>query len=251
MRTYPLGLFLLLGALAPVTRAAPPILLNFDFVTGMWNIPGLAVPTNVQLSAISASEWYVTFRSSDPAVALVDLGTGTTSPPTGIGGIESGVLRYSAPITVAFWNPVTLDPWVTSRVSVRADVFPEPGELIFIQAFDVHGAPIASALVPNPNGSALCELSAPGIHAFTFVGSPTVAFDDLSFDTPTPPAPACPADFNLDGIVDDLDFVLFAQAYDLFTVPPANPACDLNADTLVDDIDFVFFAQAYDQFVCG
>ena len=60
----------------------------------------------------------------------------------------------------------------------------------------------------------------------------------------------CPADFNSDGFVDDTDFVIFAQAYDQFTVPPANPATDLNGDSFVDDTDFVLFAQAYDQFVC-
>ena len=60
----------------------------------------------------------------------------------------------------------------------------------------------------------------------------------------------CPADFNGDTFVDDTDFVLFAQSYDLFTVPPANPATDLNGDSFVDDTDFVLFAQAYDQFVC-
>ena len=60
----------------------------------------------------------------------------------------------------------------------------------------------------------------------------------------------CPADFNADGFVDDTDFVIFAQSYDLFTVPPANPATDLNSDGFVDDTDFVIFAQAYDAFVC-
>ena len=61
---------------------------------------------------------------------------------------------------------------------------------------------------------------------------------------------ACPADFTSDGFVDDNDFVLFTQAYDAFTVPPANPACDLNGDSFVDDTDFVLFANAYDAFVC-
>ena len=56
----------------------------------------------------------------------------------------------------------------------------------------------------------------------------------------------CPADLNADGLVDDTDFVLFAQAYDNF----ADPAADFNADGLTDDIDFVLFAQAYDLFVC-
>lgn len=66
--------------------------------------------------------------------------------------------------------------------------------------------------------------------------------------------PACPADLNADGFVDDTDFVIFAQAYDLFdcgspTMPAACPA-DLNTDGYVDDTDFVLFAQQYDLFAC-
>lgn len=60
----------------------------------------------------------------------------------------------------------------------------------------------------------------------------------------------CVADFNTDRVVDDSDFVIFAQSYNLFTVPPADPACDLNDDGQVDDVDFVLFAQAYDRFSC-
>lgn len=65
---------------------------------------------------------------------------------------------------------------------------------------------------------------------------------------------ACAADFNGDQFVDDIDFVLFAQQYDLFDcAAPAMPAgcpADLNGDALVEDVDFVLFAQAYDAFVC-
>ena len=60
----------------------------------------------------------------------------------------------------------------------------------------------------------------------------------------------CPADFNGDGFVDDGDFVVFAGAYDAFTVPPADGDCDLNGDGFVDDADFVAFAGAYDAFTC-
>lgn len=66
----------------------------------------------------------------------------------------------------------------------------------------------------------------------------------------TAPQPACPADLTGDGFVDDSDFVQFAEAYDQFSVPPANPACDFTGDGFVDDSDFVQFAEAYDAFVC-
>ncbi|MBX3380005.1 MAG: endonuclease [Phycisphaeraceae bacterium] len=65
---------------------------------------------------------------------------------------------------------------------------------------------------------------------------------------------ACPGDLNGDQVVDDLDFVLFAAAYDLFdcTDPsmPAGCPSDLNGDLVVEDSDFVLFASAYDAFLC-
>lgn len=61
----------------------------------------------------------------------------------------------------------------------------------------------------------------------------------------------CPADLNGDQQVDDVDFVLFAQGYDVFDCTLQPPcAADLNGDGVVDDIDFVLFAQGYDLFVC-
>lgn len=49
-------------------------------------------------------------------------------------------------------------------------------------------------------------------------------------------------DINIDGFVDDTDFVLFATAYDLFETPDG----DFNGDGFTDDADFVLFANAYD-----
>lgn len=62
----------------------------------------------------------------------------------------------------------------------------------------------------------------------------------------TRPAPKCPADLNADGLVDDLDFVLFVGAYEFLTTP----AADLNYDGVTDDGDFPAFATAYDALVC-
>ncbi|MGH7242624.1 MAG: hypothetical protein ACREJD_04335 [Phycisphaerales bacterium] len=65
---------------------------------------------------------------------------------------------------------------------------------------------------------------------------------------------SCKNDFNDDTYVDDTDFVLFANAYDiLFCNDPDMPAgcpADLNSDGFVDDADFQVFGQAYDALVC-
>jgi hypothetical protein len=67
-------------------------------------------------------------------------------------------------------------------------------------------------------------------------------------------SPSCPADLTNDGVVDDSDFVQFADAYNtLDCADPAMPAgcpADLNADVFVDDSDFVLFATAYNELLC-
>lgn len=64
----------------------------------------------------------------------------------------------------------------------------------------------------------------------------------------------CPGDLTLDGVVDDVDFMAFAQAYFTMTCESAKmrPGCaaDLDGDGLVGDTDFEVFALAYDVFVC-
>ncbi len=65
---------------------------------------------------------------------------------------------------------------------------------------------------------------------------------------------SCAADFNLDGLVEDKDFVMFADSYDVLLCPdPAMPPfcrADLNHDLLVDDTDFTLFASAYNALLC-
>lgn len=67
----------------------------------------------------------------------------------------------------------------------------------------------------------------------------------------------CAADLNGDRLVDDADFVEFAQAYNELVCPGARSGrhdtgcpADLNADELVDDADFVLFAAAYNELIC-
>jgi phosphodiesterase/alkaline phosphatase D-like protein len=60
----------------------------------------------------------------------------------------------------------------------------------------------------------------------------------------------CDADFTFDGLVDDADFVRFADAYNQMFTPPASPLFDLNADGLVDDADFGLFVTGYEALVC-
>ncbi len=66
---------------------------------------------------------------------------------------------------------------------------------------------------------------------------------------------SCPGDLNGDTFVDDVDFVAFADAYNILdcadsTMPSQCPA-DLTGDAFVDDADFVLFALAYDALLCS
>lgn len=62
----------------------------------------------------------------------------------------------------------------------------------------------------------------------------------------------CPADFNEDGLVDDIDFQLFVPAYNELLCPDFPNTCmgDLNFDGLVDDADFQLFVPAYNALLC-
>jgi hypothetical protein len=62
--------------------------------------------------------------------------------------------------------------------------------------------------------------------------------------------PTCPADYNFDRVVDDADFILFVEAYNLIETPPADFRADINGDGLVDDADFGLFSAAYDVLIC-
>ncbi|MFN9971738.1 MAG: hypothetical protein ACK58T_17800, partial [Phycisphaerae bacterium] len=64
----------------------------------------------------------------------------------------------------------------------------------------------------------------------------------------------CKGDLNADTFVDDSDFVIFANAYNILDcndpVMPAGCPSDLNNDGFVDDSDFVLFAEAYNNLLC-
>ncbi|MBS0189404.1 MAG: hypothetical protein JSS51_15170 [Planctomycetes bacterium] len=64
----------------------------------------------------------------------------------------------------------------------------------------------------------------------------------------------CIGDLNEDGMVDDADFVIFLQAYNLLVCDdPAMPVgcpSDFNQDGMVDDADFTIFIQPYDLPIC-
>lgn len=64
--------------------------------------------------------------------------------------------------------------------------------------------------------------------------------------------PYCPADLNFDGLVNDLDYAIFVQAYNKIECAalPAECPCDFNLDGVVDDTDFGLFLISYNLTIC-
>ncbi|HEX8877968.1 MAG TPA: hypothetical protein VF777_14565 [Phycisphaerales bacterium] len=87
----------------------------------------------------------------------------------------------------------------------------------------------------------------------SFSYAPTVVPVTLSTNLACEPV-GCVGDLNNDGLVDDADFVIFAEAYNILDCfdPGMTAGCpaDLNSDGFVDDADFVIFADAYNQLLC-
>ena len=188
----------LLGALALCANAAfaSPIVLDFEGLATMpHTLVGSPVPSAAQLSDAYLSTYGVRFESGDPFVAVVDLGIGhATSGSVGLGGSRpTGELTYDRafPVVASFFDPS--DPGilaVTDFVSVRGD-FSGTLEPITLNAFDIHGALLASFTTTDFGGPTLL-INTPGIHSVRFLGTHDyggVALDDFTFNAVTPVSP--------------------------------------------------------------
>jgi hypothetical protein len=165
---------------------AAQVSINFDnLFANPFSAAGNAVLTPARLSDQLASQG-VLFTSSSPFVAVVNLGTGTSSPPNAIGGtIDPGLISYSVPITVQFVSPLDPNvPAVTDFVSIRGDTNVSAMGTNTMIALDINGNPIAYDIQIEPPAVTL-SVSAPGIHSVIIIGSGSTAFDDLKFNTVT------------------------------------------------------------------
>ncbi len=141
------------------------------------------------------------------------------------------------------------------RLKVQAD-----GSFTVFQAINSTNA-IDCAFSPDAQELFVARHNSGGIDRFLYnSGSDTWTY---TATIPTPsmggfaayvPA-ACPADLTGEGFVDDSDFVVFVQAYNILDcLDPAMPLgcpADFNLDGIVEDADFVIFAAAYDALVCS
>lgn len=113
------------------------------------------------------------------------------------------------------------------------------------QSFDVFGSDSTTLYITNVHVGA-------GSNQLRFAARVTNACAEVTSNAAT--VTVCAADFTCDTMVDDLDFGVFASAYDLLLCSDSamDVSCpaDINADGMVDDSDFALFAGAYDTLIC-
>ena len=191
--------FVAISLIAALPAQADTI--NFENVPGLTPFSSLSgvVPVSARLSNQLASQGVV-FNSVSGVgyVALVSLGGQATSPPNGIGGVDASNALNFSPILINFVDPSNPSiAGVTNFVSIRADLVGRSQNTIMLQAFDINGNSLGSTSAPDVGGATL-SLSVAGINSIrlTFPQN-NIAFDDLTFNTPTaaggtPPPSAVP-----------------------------------------------------------
>lgn len=164
-------------------------------------------------------------------------------------------------------TPNSLFSFASDSGYLLLDPRPQKFETVFftgqVRVGNIGAAATARTIVFTANSFAYpdADEGMGGTNGASFVTSPELNFGvAMQAAVPIPAvitvgqAPPCPADFNGDGQVEDLDFAIFAGAYDLLdcSAPVMAAGCpaDLNHDDFVDDSDFALFAAAYDQLVC-
>lgn len=113
------------------------------------------------------------------------------------------------------------------------------------QSFEVFGSDSATLYIANVHLGA-------GSNQLRFAARVTNACAQVTSSTAV--VTVCAADFTCDTMVDDIDFTVFADAYNrlICSDPEMEYGCpaDINADGMVDDTDFTLFAGAYDTLLC-
>lgn len=110
----------------------------------------------------------------------------------------------------------------------------------------------AQASTPDAATTGISISACPGVDQYLVRCIVTNGCAELVSDTAT--LSFCRADLTCDAQVDDTDFTIFANAYNILdcadeSMPVGCPS-DLNGDGVVDDMDFVVFVVAYDELLC-
>ncbi|MBX3388287.1 MAG: hypothetical protein KF691_02400 [Phycisphaeraceae bacterium] len=142
-------------------------------------------------------------------------------------------------VPITFGTPFTLGVYAWGKAGMRSSSGVAGNSTAFIQDGKVRWGGILNVLA---GGNSVIATS-------TVSGA-----SGKDWGPGTQPPDPCPGDLNNDGFVDDADFVVFVNAYNILdcadpSMPVLCPA-DMNGDGFVDDADFVLFVAAYNDLVC-
>lgn len=177
-----------------------------------------------------------------------------TTPPPGVTDYKARMTITREDGKVFDWNVLTFKLLAnTAGAGASLEIMPTVNgedafaDPLYFLASGYYGNSFSYNETPNYWG---CTALLKGFNTYNVTLYVDFALTGLTFTAVLP----CPADLNGDTFVDDADFVIFADAYNILVcADPAMPAgcpADLNADAAVDDIDFVIFASAYNDLLC-
>lgn len=210
--------------------------------------------TILTCAAIHNGELYLGGYVGQPAESGLSFGT-----PKGI-----IVARYTTDTLPRFeGNPTNQIFTLNQEARLQASLQPgvERPSIVSFQ-WQRNGAPIANgAAGASPGGGTVQGATSATLHIFGVQASDAGSYTLIatsSCGTQTSGAGQLqvrliPQDINADGFVNDADFELFVQQYDVMVcADPAMPdgcTADFNADGIVDDADFALFIPAYDALI--
>lgn len=221
------------GSSATLSVDAPPAGIVIDWYSGSCGGTFVATGTSINVTPGSATTYFARARRTSDSVTSAGCASVAVSvsplavAPTGASSSAPTVCQYDA-------GDITLTAIGGSGTTARWFSGSCAGTQIGTGT---------SIQVPSPSTSTTYYVRWENSCGVTGCASTTVTVN------------LCPADFNCDQQVDDLDFVSFADAYSIFdcsegTMPAGCPS-DLNHDGFVDDLDFVIFADAYTALLCS
>lgn len=194
MKIHLLALPIVAFGLACPRASAADFLIDFEGLPGMPNGLGYSIPTASQLSSQFLASKGILFSSASPFVAIVHLGSGhATSGSIGIGGSSAlGELEYSGITRFTFFDTAnTSVQAATDLFRVRGDLIPD-GLTATLNAYDVLGNLVDFDTQVDVGGNTFTVSTAQKvIHRVEFVGTGSIALDDVEFNAATPvPEPA-------------------------------------------------------------
>ncbi len=172
------------------------VLIDFDSLPGMVDNPGTQVPLASRLSTGLFPTTGALFSSAAGYVAVVDHSSRgvTVSMPNVIAGVNaSGVMSFATDVTISFCDPSnSAVEAVTDSVSIRGDLYAQPGATATMRAFNAFGTLLGSTTAPDSGAGLTLTLSLPGIHSVILsqdsangVFDGTIGFDNLMFNSVT------------------------------------------------------------------